>query len=216
MAAKKAGKRGEDINLVAVSKTWNEDYILAAYKAGLRIFGESKIQEALVKINTLKSYHGIKFHFIGNIQSNKIKYFRANFELIHSVDNIRIAQLLNNKCKELNNYQNILIQVNLLKEKQKSGIYENELNDLLIKIGSLPFLKVKGLMFIPPYKDNPEDNRENFKKMYELFNYYKNRYNNDFKYLSMGMSDDFVIAIEEGSNMVRLGTKIFGYRAKEG
>lgn len=211
-AALKSGRRSEDITLVAVSKTCGVEYILAAYKSGLKIFGESKIQEALIKIDELKNYNDITFHFIGNIQSNKVKYFTNHFKLIHSVDRIKIAELINEKCMKSNIYQDILVQVNLVKEKQKGGVYVEALDELLLNIKHLHFLRVRGLMFIPPYKDNPEDNRENFKNMYKLFSYHRNIYKNDFKYLSMGMSDDFDIAIEEGSNMVRIGTKIFGHR----
>lgn len=212
-AAEKTGIRENDITLVVVSKTFSTDYILAAYKKGQRIFGENKLQEVLKKIEELKDYNDIKFHFIGHIQSNKIKYFSNHFSLIQSVDKIEIAEKINMKANEGHFIQDILIQVNLTKEEQKSGVFVEKLEELVNKVNVLKNLALCGFMYIPPYRENPEENRVLFKEMKKLFDNYKIKLNNnDFKCLSMGMSDDFDIAITEGSNMVRIGTAIFGSR----
>ncbi|MDY6821490.1 MAG: YggS family pyridoxal phosphate-dependent enzyme [Deferribacterota bacterium] len=209
-AANKIKKNPKDINLVAVSKTFSVNHILAAYRAGQYIFGENKIQEALDKLELLKDYKGISFHFIGHIQSNKAKFLPKNFDLIQSVDRQKIAEIINKKAKEYGITQSILIQVNLTKEKQKSGVYPSDLDSLIEAINKLNNLNIEGFMYIPPLKINPEDNRENFRGMAELFLQYKKPLG--LKYLSMGMSQDFEVAIEEGSNMVRIGTAIFGER----
>lgn len=180
---------------------------------GQKIFGENRLQEALQKIEDLKEYSDINFHFIGHIQSNKVKYFDNHFSLIQSIDRVEIAEKINDNCKQKNIVQHILIQINLAKEPQKSGVYVEHLDELIKRIYSLKNLVLCGFMFIPPYKENPEDNRPLFREMKGLFDNYKSKLNDEsFVYLSMGMSADFEVAISEGSNMVRIGSAIFGCR----
>ena len=202
--------------LVAVSKTFSSDYIKIAYELGQRVFGENRLQEALNKIQELKHLEGIKFHMIGNLQTNKVKYIEDNFALIESVDRTKLVDMMENKFKEINHIQDILIQVNLVGEKQKFGVDPKNLYTLIDYVAETRFIRLKGLMFIPPFTQDPEDNRKNFQNMSKLFTICQNKYINttniSFEYLSMGMSADYQIAMEEGSNMVRVGTSIFGTR----
>ncbi|MBZ4644270.1 MAG: hypothetical protein JG767_1879 [Deferribacteraceae bacterium] len=209
-AATKSWRKPEDIHIVAVSKTYPAEKVLDAYNAGLRVFGENKVQEALEKIEILSSFKDIKFHLIGHLQTNKVKYLKDKFELIHSVDRIEIVQEMQKRFSKLNHIQDILIQVNIAREPQKSGVLPEDFDELLEYVLQANFVRLKGLMLIPPFFDEPQLNRDNFRKMYKLFEKIKTY--TDVEYLSMGMSDDFEIAIEEGSNMVRIGTAIFGKR----
>ncbi|MGA1861534.1 YggS family pyridoxal phosphate-dependent enzyme [Deferribacter thermophilus] len=212
-AANKIGKSKDDITLVAVSKTFPVDKIIEAYECGQKIFGENRVQEALKKVEVLKDrYPDIKFHLIGHLQSNKARYLKNNFTLIHSVDRIEIAELINKYAKKNNLVQDILIQVNLAEEPQKSGVLLNDFDKLMETVLSCENLKLRGLMMIPPLVEDAEMNRPLFAKMYELFVKTNDKYNINMDYLSMGMSDDFEIAIEEGANMVRIGSAIFGKR----
>jgi len=210
LAASKAGRRKGEITLVAVSKTYPVEKILEAYECGQCIFGENRVQEALEKIDTLKDWKKITFHLIGHLQTNKVKYLKDNFSLVHSVDRIELVDEMEKRFSKINRVQDILIQVNIAKEPQKSGVLPEDFDFLLNKVLKSNFLNLKGLMMIPPFVDNPENNRVYFKKMYELFE--KVNTLKKIEFLSMGMSDDFDIAIEEGSNMVRIGSAIFGKR----
>lgn len=210
LAASKAGRRKGEITLVAVSKTYPVEKILEAYECGQCIFGENRVQEALEKIDALKDWKKITFHLIGHLQTNKVKYLKDNFSLVHSVDRIELVEEMEKRFSKINRVQDILIQVNIAKEPQKSGVLPEDFNFLLNKVLESSFLNLKGLMMIPPFIDNPENNRVYFKKMYELFE--KVNTLKKIEFLSMGMSDDFDIAIEEGSNMVRIGSAIFGKR----
>ncbi|MBZ4671972.1 MAG: hypothetical protein JG762_202 [Deferribacteraceae bacterium] len=210
LAASKSGRKIDAITLVAVSKTYPAEKIIEAYNCGQYIFGENRVQEALDKIGILKDYKDIKFHLIGHLQTNKVKYLKDNFSLIHSVDRIELVNEMEKRFSKLNRIQDILIQVNVAKEPQKSGVLPEDFDVLLDKVLKSNFLNLEGLMMIPPFLDNPEDNRIYFRKMYELFE--KVNTLKKVEYLSMGMSDDFEIAIQEGSNMVRIGSAIFGKR----
>ncbi len=213
-AATKSGRDPRSISLVAVSKTFPSEKIREAYDCGLRIFGESRLQEASGKIEQLMSLPDIRFHMIGHVQTNKIKMLKDYFDLIHSVDSIHLAHKLNDFYKTIGRVQDILVQVNLVNEPQKYGVRLEDFVEMINQIKSLNNLNLRGLMFIPPFFDDPEMNRDNFKKMKSLFDKTKEDHPEfkDFNILSMGMSDDFEIAIEEGSNMVRIGTAIFGER----
>lgn len=213
-AAARRGIRGSDVTLVAVSKTFSADDIYEAYEAGLRIFGESRLQEANEKIASLSNLSDIKFHMIGHVQTNKLKLLGSNFSLIHSVDSIYLADKMNRYFESLGRVQEILIQVNLVNEPQKHGIKTEEIDLLINSLADKKNIIPRGLMFIPPFYDDPEKNRINFRNMNKLFENVKVKYQflKDFNILSMGMSDDFEVAIEEGSNMVRIGTAIFGRR----
>ncbi|MCA1927104.1 MAG: YggS family pyridoxal phosphate-dependent enzyme [Calditerrivibrio sp.] len=213
-AAARRGIDGNDITLVAVSKTFSADDIFEVYRCGLRVFGESRLQEANEKIKTLSNLNDIKFHMIGHIQTNKLKLVGSNFSLIHSVDSIYLADKMNRYFESIGKVQEILIQVNLVNEPQKHGVSVNEIDGLINSLIDKNNIILRGLMFIPPFYDDPEKNRINFRNMNKLFENIKVKYKflKDFNILSMGMSDDFEIAIEEGSNMVRIGTAIFGRR----
>lgn len=210
-----AGKKFEDIKLVSVSKKFPEEVVSIAYNAGIRVFGENRIQEAVGKAESFANFDDIEFHFIGNIQKNKAKYMKNHFSLIHSIDSVGLVDALD---KRLDHKQDVLIQVNIEDEPQKSGVHLSELDDLVNKVINSENLFLKGLMLIPPNYNNEDDIREVFKSMHTLFNSLKDKYGNgenySFDYLSMGMSGDYELAIEEGSNMIRIGSAIFGQRPK--
>jgi len=214
-AAVKSGRRLGDITLVAVSKTFPVEKIIDAYNSGLRIFGESRLQEASGKIEHLKSFPDIKFHMMGHVQTNKIRMLKDYFSLIHSVDSLHLAEKMNSYFYSIHRVQDILIQVNLVNEPQKYGVKIEEFDEMMEKMKDFTCLRVRGLMFIPPFYDDPEMNRGNFKRMKALFDETREKYREfkEFDILSMGMSDDFEIAIEEGANMVRIGSAIFGERS---
>jgi len=197
----------EKIKLIAVSKKKSVEFIEEAYNSDHRDFGENYIQDSIPKIIKLKHLKDIRWHFIGHLQSNKVKLAAQYFDMIQSIDSKKLANKLNNACSEINKVMPILIEVNIAFEQSKGGIKKENLFDLLEHIKSLKNLKLCGLMCIPPYDENPEPY---FKEMKSLFDIYKEDYNLDI--LSMGMSGDYSIAIAEGGNMVRVGTAIFGKR----
>ena len=197
----------EIVKLIAVSKKKPVEFIEEAYNSGHRDFGENYIQDAIPKIIKLNHLKDIKWHFIGHLQSNKVKLAAQYFDMIQTIDSKKLAIKLNNACGEINKIIPILIEINIGFEKNKGGINQENLLDLLDHIKSLKNLKIQGLMCIPPYDENPEPY---FKEMKYLFDRYKGDYNLDI--LSMGMSGDYNIAIAEGGNLVRVGTAIFGSR----
>jgi len=164
-AAVKSGRRLGDITLVAVSKTFPVEKIIDAYNSGLRIFGESRLQEASGKIEHLKSFPDIKFHMMGHVQTNKIRMLKDYFSLIHSVDSLHLAEKMNSYFYSIHRVQDILIQVNLVNEPQKYGVKIEEFDEMMEKMKDFTCLRVRGLMFIPPFYDDPEMNRGNFKRM---------------------------------------------------
>lgn len=200
-------KLPDDIQLVAVSKKKPKELIEEAYIAGQRIFGENYMQEAVEKIKKLQKLSKIQWHYIGPLQSNKTKDAVKYFDLIQSVDRIKIARKLNMHAKDLNKIQKILIQINIGKEPQKSGVELSKLNHLIQYILTCDHLKWLGFMCIPPFH---EDSKPYFQKMQEIYAKYQKQYS--LSILSMGMSDDYLEAITFGANMVRIGTKIFGIR----
>ncbi|WP_273267081.1 YggS family pyridoxal phosphate-dependent enzyme [Flexistipes sinusarabici] len=215
-AAEKSPQINKDVTLVAVSKTFPSSSIREAYQAGQKIFGENKVQEALDKIDECKDLSEAEFHMIGHLQSNKVKYIPGVFKLIHSVDRKSLVKEMHKRFYREGRKQDILVQVNLALEEQKGGVNQTNLDDLLEYILQCNSLNLRGFMLMPPFRENPEDNRYLFAKMYELFAQYKDQFEKSgtegFDTLSMGMSADFEIAVEEGSNMVRVGSKIFGQR----
>lgn len=204
----------QEITLIAVSKTVEPEKVKEAYDCGQINFGENKVQELIRKKDNLKDLNNLNFHMIGYLQSNKVKYLIDNVKLIHSLDRKSLLKELEKKGKSQNYIFNCLIQVNLAKEESKSGIYIEDLDSFLDLIEECNFVKVKGLMMIAPYFDDPNDARDLFKGMKNLFEELKKRKFKNIKmqYLSMGMSHDYEIAIEEGANIVRIGTSIFGKR----
>ncbi len=195
--------------LVAVTKARSVEEIKEAIEGNVKIIGENKVQEADKKYAYLKEYmkrHNVEFHFIGHLQSNKVKKAVEIFDIIQSVDTLKLAEDIDKSAKESKKMQRIFIQVNIGKENQKSGAMPEQIIDLSKKIKELNNVALEGLMCIPPFSDDPEHSRPYFKEMKKIFDKL------DLKFLSMGMTNDYKIAVEEGSNMVRIGTGIFGER----
>lgn len=213
-AAMRAGRNPEDIKLIAVTKTVSIEGVKQAVDAGLRIFGESKVQEAQKKISHFKfqiSNSMLEWHMLGHLQKNKAKAAVELFDFIHSVDSLDLAETLNKDAEKIGKVQKILIQVKLSVEADKHGILKENLTKLIERVCSLKNLELKGLMTIPPYFENPEDARPYFRELSALRNEAETR-GFGLPELSMGMTNDFEIAIEEGATMVRIGTAIFGER----
>ncbi|MEN2986185.1 MAG: YggS family pyridoxal phosphate-dependent enzyme [Thermodesulfovibrionaceae bacterium] len=209
--ALRVGREPDDIKLIAVTKSQPVDKIKEAIDYGLRIFGENRVQEAKIKIAELKNFN-IQWHMIGHLQTNKVKDAVNLFEVIHSVDSEKLAKFIDKEAEKRGKIQRVLIQVKLSEEDTKYGIKEEEVEKLIEVCLNLKNIKVEGLMTIPPYFENPEDVRPYFKKLRQIRDEL-NRKGYDFiKELSMGMSHDFEVAIEEGATMVRIGTALFGQR----
>ena len=198
-----------DTTIIAVSKKKPADLIEKAYKNGILDFGENSLQEALAKISTLKHLN-ISWHFIGKIQSNKCKEIAKNFNWVHTVDRYKIAKLLSENCP-LNKSINVLIQVNIDDEKSKNGINESEIYSLAKKIISLPNLNLKGIMVIPKNTKDSKLTEISFAKTKQIAVELKKSFKGVSE-ISMGMSNDFELAIKNGSTMIRIGTGIFGER----
>lgn len=210
----RAGRNPEDIKLIAVTKTVSIEKVKQAVDAGLRIFGESRVQEAQKKVmsNELRAMsENLSWHLIGHLQKNKAKVAVELFDLIHSVDSAELAEAINKHAEKLGKTQEILVQVKLSSETTKHGILKDNLISLINEIKKMKHLKVKGLMTIPPYFDESGMARPYFKEIRKLRDEVEM---NGFKLpeLSMGMTNDFEVAIEEGATMVRIGTAIFGDR----
>ncbi|MBU4485739.1 MAG: YggS family pyridoxal phosphate-dependent enzyme [Candidatus Delongbacteria bacterium] len=214
----KIGKDPKGILLVAVCKTFPVSANLDAIGFGQFIFGENKIQELVRKKSYLylNGERNAKWHIIGHLQSNKAKQAVINADMFQCLDSIKLAHKLNEACIQLNRKFKVLIQINSSGEESKSGIKPDDLNGFLISLKQFEELEIMGLMSICAFNDNPEDSRAEFQFMKELFDKAKifNGGNIDIKYLSIGMSSDYQIAIEEGANIIRLGTAIFGARLK--
>ena len=210
-AAKKSGRKGDDITLVAVSKTVDIPLIQEAVDYGLTDFGENRPQEIRDKSKIIQN---VNWHQIGQLQSNKIKYVAGKTKLIHSVDSVELLSELEKYCQSHNVTQDVLIQLNISNEETKSGIEISELDKMLDFADKLGFVKVKGLMTIGSFYADIDENKKYFEICNNLFVDISNKkYDNIcMQYLSMGMSGDFEAAIEMGSNMVRVGTSIFGKR----
>jgi pyridoxal phosphate enzyme (YggS family) len=194
-----------NVKLVAVSKTKTEKELLEAYECGQRIFGENKIQEMSSKFENLPK--DIEWHMIGHVQTNKVKYMAPFVHTIHSVDRIKLLNEIQKQALINDRIIECLIQVRIAVEETKFGILPSELNPILEKASTYPNIKIKGLMGMASFTSNKEQIRSEFKILANLFRLY-----NEFDVLSMGMSGDYSLAIEEGSNMIRVGSKIFGER----
>ena len=210
--AKRDGPYHQDVTLVAVSKTHPAEDIQEAYDAGIRDFGENKVQELMTKIDVLPQ--DIRWHLIGHLQRNKVKYIIGRTYLIHSVDSLRLAEEIEKESAKHQVVTHILVQVNVSKEESKSGIETEQAIDLIRAISEMKHVQVDGLMTIAPEDENPENVRCYFRMLKKLsLDIDALNIDNIFmNFLSMGMSGDFVVAINEGSNLVRIGTKIFGAR----
>ena len=210
-AAQKSGRNAEDIILLAATKTVDIDTINYAIDKGLKYIGENKVQEFLSKYENLNP---VTQHFIGHLQTNKVKDIVGKVSLIQSVDSLKLAKEISKQAKKLGIVVDILLEVNIGGEESKWGFTPEDTENALKEVVSYGNLRVKGLMTIPPICNSAEENRKYFKKMYNLFIDIrdKNIDNSNMEILSMGMSDDFAIAIEEGANLVRVGTALFGRR----
>lgn len=204
------GKNYEDIKLVAISKTFPSEEISEVHRLGQTDFGENKVQELKSKYDELKS-ENINWHLVGHLQTNKVKYIADFVSLIHSVDSFKLAEEIDKHAKKAGRRINILVQVNTSDEMQKSGVDPADAKNLCKEISTLENINMQGLMTIGMFTDVEEIIRENFRMLKNLFDDLKVNYP-DFKYLSMGMTSDYRIAIEEGSNMLRVGSAIFGKR----
>ncbi|MDO8281081.1 MAG: YggS family pyridoxal phosphate-dependent enzyme [Thermodesulfovibrionia bacterium] len=218
-AAVKAGRSPDEIKLVAVSKTVDIKSIKEAVRSGVSILGENKVQEAVGKITEFRATSpfiqgvigGVEWHFIGNLQKNKAKTAVGLFDLIHSVDSVSLAEELNRCSGSMNKVQRVLVQVKLSDETAKHGIKEEEVIGLLEKVSKMDYLRLDGLMTIPPFSEDSELARPYFIRLRRLAEKARTRGFN-IAHLSMGMSNDFEVAIEEGATMVRVGSAIFGER----
>ena len=211
-ACKRAGRNAEDVTLIAVSKTKPLSMIEEAYAAGMREFGENKPQEMRDKAKLLNV--PVHWHMIGTLQSNKIKYVVGTACMIHSVDSLALALAIEKEAAKKELVMDILLEVNVAEEESKHGFSEAEIYPIVKDIAKLPHLRLRGLMTVAPYTENAEENRIYFRKMKELLVDInsKNIDNISMDSLSMGMSSDYEVAIEEGATMVRVGTGIFGER----
>jgi pyridoxal phosphate enzyme (YggS family) len=209
-------KLPKSVNLVAVSKTHPIEAIIEAYNAGQRIFGENKVQELAEKYEKLKNYD-IKWHLIGHLQTNKVKYIASFVDLIHSVDSLKLLIEINKQALNNNRVINCLLQFHIASENTKFGLNLEEAIFLLnsVEYKELKNVNICGVMGMATFTDDQSLIRTEFKKLYTIFAYLKKNYyivNNSFKEISMGMSSDWNIAVEEGSTLIRVGSDIFGYR----
>ena len=202
-----------DVTLVAVSKTKPVEMIIESYNIGQRDFGENKVQELISKKEVLPK--DIKWHFIGKLQTNKVKYLVNNVYLIHSLSSIKLLEKIEYEFGKNDLCANVLIQINIGREESKSGIYEEDLESMISVVEECKYVKVKGIMVIIP-KGNKEENRCYFSRTKKIFDELKQRKfkNISMEILSMGMTNDYKIAIQEGANLVRIGSGIFGLREK--
>ncbi len=211
-ACKRSGRNREDVTLIAVSKTKPVETLKEAYDLGVRVFGENKVQELVDKYEALPK--DIQWHMIGHLQRNKVKYIIDKVALIHSVDSVRLAETIEKEAAKRGITANILLEVNVAREESKFGLMPEELEEFVDKIAEFPHIRVKGLMTIAPFVENPELNRTIFRSLRKLSVDIDNKNvdNSNVGVLSMGMTGDYQVAIEEGATMVRVGTGIFGER----
>ena len=205
-----SGRKAEDVTLIAVSKTIDVERILEAYEAGVRQLGENRVQEMMGKQPQLPP--DIGWHLIGQLQKNKVKYIIDKVKLVHSLCSLSVAQEMQRLLEKRDTALDCLIEINIAGEETKSGLSAQELPAFLEQIAPLDRVHIKGLMTVAPFAENPEEVRKYFAEMRGLFDKLSGRAGLEMKYLSMGMSGDYNVAIEEGANMVRVGTAIFGHR----
>lgn len=211
-ACRRSGRKREDVTLIAVSKTKPVSMIEEAYHAGIRVFGENKVQELTEKYDQLPS--DIHWHMIGHLQRNKVKYIIDKAKLIHSVDSLRLMETINREAEKRQLKAKVLLEVNMAKENTKFGLMPEEVMEFIDKVPQFSNISVEGLMTIAPNTENPETNRQIFSALRKLSVDIadKNIDNIHMGVLSMGMTNDYEVAIEEGATMVRVGTGIFGKR----
>ena len=211
-ACDRAGRKREEVTLIAVSKTKPVETLQEAYDLGVRIFGENKVQELTAKYEALPK--DIHWHMIGHLQTNKVKYIIDKAELIHSVDSLKLAETIEKEAAKHDLIADILVEVNVAEEESKFGMKMEEVIPFVEKVSAFPHVRVRGLMTIAPFVEDPEENRSIFADLHKLYiDIKKKNHDNDtVSVLSMGMTNDYEVAIEEGATMVRVGTGIFGAR----
>ena len=211
-ACDKAGRKRSEVTLIAVSKTKPVEMLQEIYDEGIREFGENKVQEMCEKMELMPQ--DIKWNMIGHLQTNKVKYIIGKTSLIHSVDSLKLAEEIQKQAVKHDVTADILIEVNIANEESKFGISKDETIQMVRDIAKLDHLKIKGLMTIAPFVEDPEDNRLYFREIKQLSVDINNQNidNVSMDVLSMGMTGDYMVAIEEGATMVRVGTGIFGER----
>jgi hypothetical protein len=211
-AARRAGRDPASVRLVAVSKTMPAEAVEEAARAGQRLFGENYVQEFTAKAREVRE--PVEWHFIGHLQSNKVKYLAGLVTCIHSVDRLSLAEEIDRQWAKLDEVCDILVQVNIAGEETKSGTSAAELTDLVAAMATLPHVRVRGLMTMPPFFDDPEEARPYFRELRRLADAVaaENIPGISMTELSMGMSGDFEAAVEEGATLVRIGTAVFGER----
>ena len=211
-ACDRAGRKREEVTLIAVSKTKPVETLQEAYDLGVRIFGENKVQELTAKYEALPK--DIHWHMIGHLRTNKVKYIIDKAELIHSVDSLKLAETIEKEAAKHDLIADILVEVNVAEEESKFGMKMEEVIPFVEKVSAFPHVRVRGLMTIAPFVEDPEENRSIFADLHKLYiDIKKKNHDNDtVSVLSMGMTNDYEVAIEEGATMVRVGTGIFGAR----
>lgn len=211
-ACVRGNRRREDVTLIAVSKTKPVEMLQEAYDEGCRDFGENKVQELCRKYDELPK--DIRWHMIGHLQTNKVKDVVGKAYMIHSVDSLHLAEAISKEAVKKNVTVQILVEVNVAQEETKFGLSLEAAEELVMQISKLPGIQIKGLMTIAPFVENSEENRQYFKELCQLFIDITNKKvdNIDMEHLSMGMTNDYCVAIEEGATYVRVGTGIFGER----
>ena len=203
-ACQRSNREPDKVTLVAVTKGFDTQVIRSAFDCGLRAFGENRVQEAKGKMEQLTDLNqSIIWHMVGHLQSNKAKIAVQNFDIVHSVDSVRLATILS---QNTNNLLPILLQVNISEEETKNGFAVRDVENAIGEIGNLPNLEIRGLMTIAPFVNDPEEIRPVFRRLREL------RDSMGLVHLSMGMTDDFEVAVEEGATILRIGRAIFGHR----
>ena len=215
-ACQRSGRREEDVTLISVSKTKPVEMLREAYEAGSRDFGENRVQEIMEKYGQMPE--DVRWHMIGHLQKNKVRQVIDKAVLIHSVDTVELAEQIEKDAAKRDLTVDILLEVNVAEEESKFGFRTEEVEAAVMKIKEFPHVHIKGLMTIAPFVSNSEDNREVFKKLYQLYVDIrsKNIDNVNMSVLSMGMTGDYEVAIEEGATMIRVGTGIFGARTRNG
>lgn len=213
-AAEKSGRTADDVLLLAVTKLHTPEEMNEAVDAGTTDIGENKVQEVLAKYDKVKP---VRWHLIGHLQTNKVKQIIDKVVMIHSVDSVHLAKEIEKRCTQAGINMDILIQVDPAMQETKFGVDPADLEDVIRSIAEeCPHITVKGLMCVAPFCEDPEDTRPFFREVKKIYDKCREDFdgtaNVDFRYLSMGMTNDFRIAVEEGSNLVRVGTAIFGYR----
>ena len=200
---------GKDISLVAVSKTKTIEDIMSAYNSGHRLFGENRVQELTNKYSNLPK--DIKWNMIGNLQSNKVKYIASFVDLIHSLDSLKLAREINKQAEKNNRVIDCLVQIKISKEETKHGVSFDNFDEFYKNVKSLKFINITGLMGMASFTDDKNLIKDEFKSISSLYKKLK-LVDKNIKYLSIGMSNDYNLAINEGGNMIRIGSKIFGER----